>query len=127
VRTALGASRCRACDFLHAPARAFRCLNCGGRDLEPAEVELRGRLETFTTLRGPDGEERGLALVRLAAGPLVTASLQLNGVPPALGAAVEGWLELAEEQGRPVQRIRFALVPAAPGLATRAAAREVQG
>lgn len=111
----IAAARCRGCGYLHAPARQYRCLSCGGRDLEPATVALRGTIETFTVQRAGPGAEgpAGLALVRLDAGPLVTAALSINGVAPQVGARVEGVVERAPAQDmeRTVERLRFALVP----------------
>lgn len=107
--TSIEGSRCRACDYLHAPARHYRCMSCGGRDLEPTRVALRGTIETFTQLKAA---EDGVALVRLDAGPRITATLYINGVPPQMGARVEGVVVAAPapEPDRTMSKLRFHLV-----------------
>lgn len=120
----LEGSQCATCGYLHVPARQYRCLSCGGRDLAPRQVALRGSLETFTVLRTPTGEA-GVALVRLDAGPLVTAALDVAGAAPRIGDRVEGAAEAQAlpEAGRTAVRLRVHLVPglaaAAPSMASR--------
>jgi uncharacterized OB-fold protein len=102
---------CAACGFLHVPARTFRCQNCGGHDLQATRVALRGTLVTFTVLPAPVGEApRGLAIVRLDAGPCITASLAVHGPMPGLGDRVEGRVEQVREHDQLLRRLRVSVV-----------------
>lgn len=118
----LEASQCGTCGYLHVPARQYRCISCGGRNLEARAVALRGTIETYTVLRGEPAVAVGL--VRLDAGPLLTVSLDLAGPALRIGERVEGHPEAQAlpEAGRTALRLRFRVVPGIAAAGTALAA-----
>jgi uncharacterized OB-fold protein len=105
-------TRCLACGRMHVPARRYRCLGCGAAELAALHVPLRGVLESFTEHRDSvaTAEGRvGLALVRLDAGPMLTAQLRIGAEPPRVGARVLGTVEAGDDPRQVRRRLRFAL------------------
>ena len=70
-------SRCPECDGVTFPPRAV-CSICGGKRLEPVEIEGKGRLRSFTVARvAPKGFKPPyiVALVELDQGPWVIGNM----------------------------------------------------
>ncbi len=110
--TTVVGTECGACGRVHAPARLHRCLGCGSKALTPTRVELCGVFESWTRPHSvePGDGEWVLGLVKLDAGPMLTARVQLSGVPLRIGARVVGTVE--RRDGAP-ERFWFELLPAA--------------
>ena len=87
-------------------------------------MALRGSIETFTLQKGALGT-LGLALVRLDAGPLVTAVVEIDEGPLQVGARVEGAVVQvpAADLDRTVRRLHFRPVPGAQPRASVASSR----
>jgi len=67
------ALRCHRCNAYSIPPKKV-CGQCGGEDLEVAELKGEGEIQTFTVVRvSPEGFEAPyiLALVRLTEGPWI--------------------------------------------------------
>jgi len=118
------ATRCGACQRVHVPARWHRCLGCGSKRLSATRVALAGVFESWTVLNVHESDVGGwaLGLVRLDAGPMLTARVRITGVALYVGARVVG----ACEHGSGVsERFWFEVVPAADAEAAKGVLREV--
>ena len=69
--------KCESCNAYTFPAQGV-CGDCGGKDLEVAEMKREGTIKTFTVIRvAPEGMRPPyiVAMVQLAEGPWITGNV----------------------------------------------------